>query len=32
MHFAYHPNRPGVFLGASAPAQQAVAHPEAALG
>jgi glycine/D-amino acid oxidase-like deaminating enzyme len=32
MHFAYHPNRPGVFLGASAPAAQAAAHPEAALG
>ncbi|MBN3781188.1 FAD-dependent oxidoreductase [Burkholderia sp. Ac-20345] len=32
MHFAYHSNRPGVFLGAAAPQPQAAAYPEAALG
>ncbi|RQR58425.1 FAD-binding oxidoreductase [Burkholderia sp. Bp9002] len=32
MHFAYHPNRPGVFLGALAPLPQTLAHPEAMLG
>ncbi|WP_175771581.1 NAD(P)/FAD-dependent oxidoreductase [Burkholderia ambifaria] len=32
MHFAYHPNRPGLFLGADAPQSQAVASRQAALG
>ncbi len=31
MHFAYHPNRPGVFLAAAAPLPQAAAYPEVAL-